>query len=241
MQAAIQQGKATITALGAALAVPVTLVDVGIARPTGDIRHQPALSPDRVDEIVAASRVAVDALDTDLLVIGELGIGNTTAAAAVCACLYDEPAEGWVGRGTGVDDDGLHRKCEAVEAVRRRVGSVAPVDVLTEAGGSELLAMAAATLAARRRGIPVVVDGFVATAALAPLQVAAPGALDHCLVGHVSAEPGHRRLLDRLGKQPLLALDMRLGEASGAILTVPLVRAACAGVTDVATFGEWFG
>jgi nicotinate-nucleotide--dimethylbenzimidazole phosphoribosyltransferase len=241
MQAAIQQGKATITALGAALAVPVTLVDVGIARPTGDIRQVDALDHDRCGAIAERAAAAVDDLDTDLLVIGELGIGNTTVAAAVCACLYDEPADRWVGRGTGVDDDGLQRKLAAVEQTRQRVVPSQPLDVLRRAGGSELLAMAAATLAARRRGIPVVVDGFVATAALAPLQVAVPGALDHCLVGHASAEPGHRRLLERLGKRPLLDLDMRLGEASGAMLAVPLVRAACAGVTDVATFGEWFG
>jgi nicotinate-nucleotide--dimethylbenzimidazole phosphoribosyltransferase len=241
MQAAIQQGKATITALGAALAVPVTLVDVGIARPTADIRHVDALDHDRCDAIVERAVAAVDDLDTDLLVIGELGIGNTTVAAAVCACLYDESADRWVGRGTGIDNDGLQRKLDAVEQTRQRVVPAEPLEVLRRAGGSELLAMAAATLAARRRGIPVVVDGFVATAALAPLHTAAPGALDHCLVGHVSAEPGHRRLLERLGKEPLLALDMRLGEASGAMLAVPLVRAACAAVTDVATFGEWFG
>jgi nicotinate-nucleotide--dimethylbenzimidazole phosphoribosyltransferase len=108
-------------------------------------------------------------------------------------------------------------------------------------GGAELVAISAAVVAARHRNLPVLLDGFVVTAAVAPLAAAHPGALDHCLVGHCSAEPGHRRLLDRLGKEPLLMLDMRLGEGSGAMAAVPLVAMACRGVTEVPTFGEWFG
>ena len=101
--------------------------------------------------------------------------------------------------------------------------------------------MAAATVAARHRSIPVVLDGYVVTASVLPLSFVNAGALDHCTVGHCSAEPGHRRLLERLGKRPLLDLDMRLGEGSGAMAAVPLIAMACAGVTDVATFAEWLG
>jgi nicotinate-nucleotide--dimethylbenzimidazole phosphoribosyltransferase len=156
--------------------------------------------------------------------------------------LFGGPAGGWVGRGTGVDDEGLARKHAAVEAASERVGVLAdPLDALCEVGGAELLAMAAATLRARQLSIPVVVDGYVATAALAPLHVARPGSLDHCLMAHSSAELGHRHLLERLDKRPLLDLEMRLGEASGAMVAVPIIRMACAAVVEVPTFGEWFG
>ena len=127
------------------------------------------------------------------------------------------------------------------ESVRRIAGVVDPLEILREVGGSELVGMAAAAVAARHRSIPVVLDGYICTAAMLPLHVAEPTALDHCIVGHCSAEPGHRLLLDRLGKRPLLDLDMRLGEGSGAMAAVPLVKMACAGVVEVATFDEWFG
>ena len=127
------------------------------------------------------------------------------------------------------------------ESIDRVAGILDPLEVLREVGGAELVAMAAAIVAARHRKLPVLIDGYVVTAAALPLHLLNPAALDHCLVGHCSSEPGHRRLLERLGKQPLLDLEMRLGEGSGAMAAVPLVAMACAGVTDVPTFGEWFG
>lgn len=242
MLAAYRAGKSTITAFAAIAGASVDAIDVGVGRPTGDIRYEPAMSVERFDEAVAAGRTAVDSLDADLLVLGEMGIGNTTAAAAVAAALGGGEVAAWVGRGTGVDDEGLQRKREAVrEAVARIAGVLDPLEVLREVGGAELVAMAAAIIAARHRRLPVLIDGYVVTAAAMPLAAISPAALDHCLVGHCSAEPGHRRLLERLGKQPLLDLDMRLGEGSGAMAAVPLVAMACAGITDVPTFGEWFG
>ena len=148
----------------------------------------------------------------------------------------------WVGRGTGVDDEGLARKREAVqESVRRIAGVTDPLEILREVGGAELVAIAAATVAARHRSIPVVLDGYVVTASVLPLAIVDPAALDHCTVGHCSSEAGHRRLLERLDKRPLLDLDMRLGEGSGAMAAVPLIAMACSGITDVPTFAEWFG
>ncbi len=206
------------------------------------MRHGPALTAERFDEITDAAFAAVDELDTDLLVLGELGIGNTTAAAAIAAAFAGGEATVWVGRGTGVDDAGLERKRLAVqESVRRIAGIVDPLEILREVGGSELVGMAAAAVAARHRSIPVVLDGYICTASMLPLHVAEPTVLDHCIVGHCSAEPGHRLLLERMAKQPLLDLDMRLGEGSGAMAAVPLVKMACAGVVEVATFDEWFG
>ncbi len=242
MYTAYQQGKSTLSAFARQVGASVVAIDVGIGDPTGDIRYEAALSPERFDSIVATALEAVGTLDTNLLVLGEMGIGNTTAAAAVAAALAGGEATGWVGRGTGVDDEGLARKREAVKtAIRRIAGVTDPLEVLREVGGAELVAMAAAALAARHRSIPVVLDGYVVTAAVLPLALAEPTALDHCLVGHCSSEPGHRMLLERLGKEPLLDLNMRLGEGSGAMAAVPLIAMACAGITEVPTFAEWFG
>lgn len=242
MRSAITQGKATINAMARAEGATVQLVDVGIGEPTADFRHEPAMSAQRFDAVAAAAIAAVDDLDADLLVLGELGIGNTTAAAAVSAALLGgEPSE-WVGRGTGVDDDGMARKQQAVITACTRIAGVTdPLEILRQVGGAELVAMAAAVVAARHRRLPVVLDGYVTTAAVAPLAAVRADALAHCLAGHCSAEPGHGRLLAHLGMDPLLRLDMRLGEGSGAMAALPLVRMACAAVIEVPTFGEWFG
>ena len=239
---AYQQGRSTISAFAGIAGATVSAVDVGVGEPTADIRHEAAMDADRFDSIVQRAFEAVGELDCDLLVLGEMGIGNTTPSAAIAAALAGGEAAAWVGRGTGVDDEGLARKRAAVqESVRRIAGITDPIEILREVGGSELVAIAAATVAARHRSIPVVLDGYVVTSSVLPLSIVAPGALDHCTVGHCSAEPGHRKLLERLDKRPLLDLDMRLGEGSGAMAAVPLIAMACAGITDVPTFEEWFG
>jgi nicotinate-nucleotide--dimethylbenzimidazole phosphoribosyltransferase len=242
MLAACLEGKATICALARSVGATLETIDVGVGRPTGDIRFEPAMSRQRFEDVVARAVAAVDALDTDLLVLGEIGIGNTTAAAALAGALLGADPATWVGRGTGVDDAGLERKRVAVGAVMERTAGIDdPIEIMREAGGAELTAIAAATIAARQRSIPVVLDGYVVTSAVLPLHIAVPGALDHCIVGHCSAEPGHRKVLDAIGKPVLLDLGMRLGEGSGAMVAVPIIRAACDAVVDVATFAEWFG
>ncbi len=242
MLAAYRAGRSTINAFAHVAGATVSAIDVGVGRPTADIRFQPAMDQARFEEAAAIGRDEVNALDADLFVLGEMGIGNTTAAAAVAAALAGGEVAAWVGRGTGLDDEGLARKREAVrQAVDRVAGVLDPLDVLREVGGAELVAMTAAIVAARHRRLPVLIDGYVVTASALPLAVANSAALDHCLVGHCSSEPGHRRLLERLGKRPLLDLEMRLGEGSGAMAAVPLVAMACAGITEVPTFGEWFG
>lgn len=249
MLEAVRTGRATINAMARSIGASLAVHDVGVGRPTDDIRHGPAMSIDRMDEVAHLAAGAVDdvvAAGADLLVVGELGIGNTTIAAALAAALLGGDPADWVGRGTGVDDDGLARKRDVVnQAVNRAVSpasdGVDPHSVLADLGGPEFVAMAAAVTRARHLRIPVVLDGFVATAAVLPLVSIRHDALAHCLVGHASEEPGHRRILDRLGLLPLLDLSMRLGEGSGALAAVPLVRMACACVTEVATFEEWFG
>lgn len=238
---AYRNGQATINAFARAAGAELVAVDVGIGDPTGDIRTESAMSPERFDAVVQIAIDTIDALDCDLLVLGEMGIGNTTASAAIAASLAGGETASWVGRGTGVDDEGLARKRDAVKMAQRRIAGITdPIEILREVGGAELAALAAATVAARHRSIPVVLDGYITAASVLPLALIDPSALDHCIVGHCSAEPGHRKLLDRLGKRPLLDLDMRLGEGSGAMAAVPLIRMACAGITEVPTFSEFF-
>jgi nicotinate-nucleotide--dimethylbenzimidazole phosphoribosyltransferase len=169
-----------------------------------------------------------------------MGIGNTTAAAALAAGLFGGGGARWAGRGTGVDDSGLERKRHAIDAgLARHAGRLGdPIGLAAALGGRELAAILGATLVARAKKIPVLLDGFVSTAAAAPLRCVAPGGLDHCVAAHVSAEAAHRELLAELGLPPLLNFGMRLGEASGAALAVPLLRAALACHAGMATFAE---
>jgi nicotinate-nucleotide--dimethylbenzimidazole phosphoribosyltransferase len=175
-----------------------------------------------------------------VMCLGEMGIGNTTAAAAICLALYGGTAEDWVGPGTGVDAAGLARKALVVRRGLAANPEAAhdPLEALRRLGGPELAAIAGAVLAARLARTPVMLDGFAATAAAAVLHRMDPKALDHCVVAHVSAEPGHRRLLARLHQTPLFDFGMRLGEASGAALAIPILKAAVACHADMATFEE---
>ena len=239
MAEAIRSGVATITVLAREVGATLELFDVGVGRPTGNVRVTDAMSVEEFDAAVAAGTAAVESVDADLLVVGEIGIGNTTAAAAVAAAACGGDAVDWVGPGTGVVGAALAHKCDVVQAALDRVGPVEPLEALRRLGGRELAAMAGAVAAARRRRLPVVLDGFIATAAVAPLAVARPGSLDHCIAGHRSAEPGHERLLGILGLDPLMGLDLRLGEGSGALVAVPIIRMAAAAVMEVATFEEW--
>ncbi|MGA1157617.1 MAG: nicotinate-nucleotide--dimethylbenzimidazole phosphoribosyltransferase, partial [Ilumatobacteraceae bacterium] len=233
--------RSTITALARIAGADLEVVDVGVGHPRGDLRTERAVDDHRFDECVEAARCVVESVETDLFVFGEMGIGNTTAAAALAHALCGGSVEEWVGRGTGIDDDGLTRKIDAVRTAVSRIEGLDPLSILAEVGGLELVAIAAAILSARQRSTPVVLDGYVVAAAAAVLHAIRPDALDHCVAGHCSAEPGHRRLLAHLGLTPLLDLDMRLGEASGAMIAVPIVRMACAAVTEVPTFAEFFG
>jgi nicotinate-nucleotide--dimethylbenzimidazole phosphoribosyltransferase len=184
-----------------------------------------------------ASAVAPDA---DLICLGEMGIGNTTAASAIAAALYGGGGARWAGRGTGVDPAGLARKQAVIDRALARHAALLddPLAVAAALGGRELAAILGAALEARRRRIPVLLDGFVSTAAVAPLAKLRADTLGHALAAHVSAEAGHRILLDALGLSPLLDLKMRLGESSGAALAVLLLRAALACHTGMATFAQ---
>ena len=240
MLRALRTGAATASVMARELGAQLEVVDVGVGRPSANLRHEPALDETRFRECFETGREVVAGLDADILVFGEMGIGNTTPAAAVCAALFGGPAEEWTGRGTGIDEGTWAVKVAVVEDARGRVPEECPpFEILRQLGGAELAAIAGGVVEARRRSLPVVLDGFVVTAAVAALEVERPGALDHCIAGHCSGEPGHRLLLEKLGKPPLVDLGLRLGEGSGALAALPLVRFAAACVTDVATFDEW--
>ena len=232
-------GGAAINQICLAYDLALKVYDLALDLPTGDITVEAAL-----DEPACAATMAFGMESTadgiDLLCIGEMGIANTTVAATLFAALFGGTGADWVGPGTGVDRDGLARKRAAVDAaLATHAGRLAdPLEALRRVGGREIAAMTGAILAARMNRIPVIVDGYVATSAAAVLYAMDAGALDHCLFGHVSAEPGHRRALARMEKSPLLDLGMRLGEGTGAALAAGIVRAAANLHTGMATFAE---
>lgn len=241
MLAAFNAEKASVSALAAVAGATVQAIDVGVGNPTNNLRVEAALSHERFAEAFEAGRAGVRSIQADLLIVGEMGIGNTTAAAAVCTALIGPHAGSFVGRGTGIDDQALETKTAVVtDAVNRIAGVTDPLEVLREVGGAELVAIAGAIVEARMRSIPVLLDGYICTSPALTLHHVLPELIANCRAGHRSPEPGHQLVLDHLGLDPLLTLDMRLGEASGAMAAVPLVAMACKLVTDVPTFSEWF-
>lgn len=234
-----QGGGAAVNQICKTFDLGLKVFELALEKPTKDITQEAAMDEADCAATMAYGMEAI-AGGCDLLCIGEMGIGNTTIAAAICHGLYGGKPEDWVGPGTGVDAEGLKRKASAVaRAVALHKAHLSdPLEVLRRLGGRELAAMAGAILAARTQRVPVLLDGYVATAAAAVLHVMRPDALDHCLAAHCSAEPAHRNLLKRLGKEPVLDLGMRLGEASGAALAAGLLKAAVNLHNDMATFAS---
>lgn len=239
MIAGFHQGQAAVNQLCLEQRVDLEVLPIDLERPTRDSSQAPAMDEAELLAALNAGFVAADR-QADLLCLGEMGIGNSTAAAALAHGLYHGLPQAWTGPGTGLDAERLARKAAVVGRVvaLHRPESTDAIDLLRRVGGRELAAIAGAVIGARLCRVPVILDGYAATAAAAVLAVQAPGALDHCQVGHCSAEPGHTLLLRSLGMAPLLDLGMRLGEASGAVLAVALVRAAVACHTGMATFAE---
>lgn len=239
MVANFAAGGAAINQLARAAGAELKVIALDVERPTEDFTESPAMSE---DEFLSAVSTGYEALSpgTQLVCLGEMGIGNTTTAAAVAAALFGGSGADWVGRGTGVDDAGLRRKADVVNAalVRHAEALKDPLEVLRRVGGRELAAIFGAALAARHKSAVVLLDGFVSTAAAAPLAVVSAGGLAHAQAAHRSAEAGHARLLERLALPPLLELAMRLGEASGACLAVNIVRSALACHAGMATFAD---
>ena len=232
-------GGAAVNQLCKTIDADLRVYEMNLDTPTGDIVDGPAMSEEECARAIAYGMMAVEP-GIDALAVGEMGIANTTIAAALCLALFGGDAAGWTGPGTGIVGAALKKKREVVAAAvaRHQPEAGDPFDMLRRLGGLEFAAMTGAILAARMGRVPVVLDGFCAGAAAAVLYAADPRALDHCVAGHVSAEPGHRRLLERLGKPPLLDLGMRLGEASGATLALGILKGAAACHAGMASFAE---
>lgn len=234
-----QNGGAAINALSRSCGAELSVVPLDLDRPTGDIVVGPAMSEAECLDALNAGAASV-AAGTQLLFVGEMGIGNTTPASALCTAAFGGEAAQWCGKGTGLDDAGITRKVQVVEQALALHQSqcTTPFEILRRLGGREIAAMAGAILTARQMRVPVLLDGFITCAAIAPLVAVRPRFTDHCLAAHCSAEAAHARLLGHFGLEPLLQLGMRLGEGSGAAVAVHLVRAALAAHNEMATFAE---
>lgn len=249
-------GRASANAIASAIGAGIVVVDIGVAadlpahpglvdakvrRGTRNAAREPALTPQEVAAALAAGAAAAErAIDegADIILLGEMGIGNTAASALLMHRLLPAPLDVCIGPGAGHDPEGLARKRAVLARAAARTGASEPADILAEFGGLEILGMAGAVIEAASRRRPVVVDGFIAgVAALVAIRLR-PGVRDHLVFAHRSAETGHARLLEDLGAEPLLDLGLRLGEGTGGLLAVPLLRAASRLLTDVATLDE---
>ncbi|PWE33012.1 nicotinate-nucleotide--dimethylbenzimidazole phosphoribosyltransferase [Maritimibacter sp. 55A14] len=237
MVANFETGGAAINQLCRVSGAELTVIALDLDRPTADITEAAAMDE---AETLAAMRRGAEAVpgDAQVLILGEMGIGNSTVAAALACAAFGGATAGWIGRGTGSDEAGVARKTDAVRRACARHENTRGLGMLAALGGREQAAICGAVIEARARRIPVILDGFICTAATAPLFAADPRFLDHCLVGHVSCEPGHAKLLAALDKAPILSLDMALGEGSGAALALGVLRAALECHNGMATFAE---
>lgn len=239
MVASFRAGGAAITALASAFDLRLSVVPLELDRPTGNIVRGPAMMAEECLDAIETGARSVD-LDVDVLVLGEMGIGNTTVSAALAAAVLGGQGADWAGAGTGLAPEGIAHKARVVDrALALHLDHCGNAfEIMRRLGGREQAAIVGALVEARLRRIPVVLDGFVVTAAAAVLTRIRRDALAHCVAGHVSAESGHRRLLVELGLVPLLDLGMRLGEGSGAAVAAQIVRAAAATQSRMATFAE---
>ena len=237
MVANFRTGGAAINQLSRVAGAELSVIDLDLDTPTQDFTAQAAMTEAECLDAMNHGASAVD-LTADVLLLGEMGIGNSTVAAALVHGCFGGNAQDWVGRGTGSDVEGVARK---VDVIARGVALHADADalnILRCLGGREQAALCGAVLAARAARIPVMLDGFICTAAVAPLFKANPAMLDHCLIAHKSAEPGHALLTKALGKNPILDLGMALGEGSGAAVALCVLRGAVECHSGMATFDE---
>ena len=250
-------GSAAINAFARAARAEVYVANVGVREPlaphprlldvhagygTANLARRPAIAHDDLGYVLAAGIAAFDdcyaRAPFDIIALGDMGIGNTTSAAALVAGFTGEPVARVVGRGTGIDDATLARKTAAIEAGLARCRDFTWDELASEVGGYEIVALAAVILCAARARIPIVLDGVIVTAAALIAARIAPATTGYCIAAHRSREPGHALALAALGLEPLLNLDLRLGEASGAALALPLVEAAARMVREMKTFAD---
>ncbi|MCC9621324.1 nicotinate-nucleotide--dimethylbenzimidazole phosphoribosyltransferase [Thalassospira sp. MA62] len=232
-------GGAAINQICKSVDAELRVMEVALEIPTNDFSSEPAMDDEGCAEAMAFGMSAIEK-GLDLFVPGEMGIGNTTSAAAIAHAIYGGQPDDWTGRGTGIDDETLTRKTQVVgDAIILHKNQMHDgLDILRCVGGREIAAMAGAIIAARFSRVPVLLDGFVSCAAAAVIAAMRADAIDHCQIGHVSAEPGHPRLIEKLGKRAFLDFGMRLGEGSGAAVAIPLLRTAAECHNGMATFDK---
>ncbi len=237
--------RVTVVDIGVATALPSdsNLVSRKIASGTANLAAGPAMSYSQAEQAIKTGIEMAEsefALGLDVIATGEMGIGNTTASAAICAVMTGQPVENVTGRGTGLDDKGMARK---VSVIKRAIEINNPdrsnaLDVLAKLGGFEIGGLAGVIIGASARRVPVVIDGYISGAAALIAVGLAPRVQPYLIASHVSAEPGHRFLLEHLGLHPLVNLGMRLGEGTGAMLGTILAEAATRTLAEMSTFGE---
>lgn len=234
-----EAGGAAINALCDAAGLELKVAALDLDHPTADFTLAPAMSPTECLDALNVGAAMVES-HLDLIALGEMGIANSTAGAALAARCYGGAVADWVGPGTGVNAAGIARKIEVIEKALRMHSDarLCAFETLRRLGGREIAAIAGAALRARHAYIPVLLDGFICCAAIAPLAVDNPAITDHCIAGHVSAEPGHIKILRRLSLPPLLSLSMRLGEGSGAAVAANILRSALSAHNHMASFAE---
>jgi nicotinate-nucleotide--dimethylbenzimidazole phosphoribosyltransferase len=232
----LQDGQGAVNQIALSVGAGLKVFDLGIDMPTPDITVGPAMTERECAATIAFGMEAL-ADEPDCLALGEISVGGGTAAAAVACGLFGGDAQYWVRAGTGVPKEMMALRVEAVtKALATHRGHLDdPLEVLRRLGGRELAAMVGAIIAARHQNVPVVLDGFATSVAAAVIHALDPAGTDHCIAAHVSAEPAHAAVLDRIGKRPLLDLELRLGQGIGAALGISLMVAACEAHANMAT------
>ena len=257
MVANFAAGGAAISVLARQLGATLEVINTGVAHPlpddrsvinewvaagTGNLIREPAMTVDQLEQALEAGDRAAERAwqaGAELFVGGDMGIGNTTSASALASLLLGTKVEELVGPGTGLDELGVARKARRIRAaLQRHGGDTDPFHALASLGGFEIAALAGGMIGAAHRGIPVLVDGFIVTAAALVATHLSPNLMQWLHFSHQSREPGHRTMLEAMGATPVLDLDMRLGEGSGAAVAVPVLRSACALHNEMATFAE---
>ncbi len=237
-----QQGGAAINQIAKIVDAEFLVYELQLETPTQDFTKQAAMQEEECARAIAYGMMAVDD-HIDVIVPGEMGIGNTSAAAAIYYAIFGGKVADWVGRGTGIDDAIYENKKTLIsDAVKLHqnnfTGDYKALEILRHVGGFEIAAMVGLLIAARIANVAVILDGFVSCAAAAVLYEISPDYLDHCVAGHLSDEQAHKIALQKINKSPILNLNMRLGEASGGALAISILRAAVACQTGMATFAE---
>ena len=234
-----KNGGAAVNQLCELAQIKLSVIPMDLDQPTRDFSQETAME---LDETVSAMQVGFDAVNTecDLLVLGEMGISNSTAATAISCALFNQPVESWTGIGTGLDRKGLLNKVSVIKSAIQLHGQKfkSTESILAALGGREMAAIVGSIIAARLLRIPVLLDGFICTAAAATLTIFDQKILDHCLISHLSTEPGHSGVLSYLDKEPILNLNLRLGEGSGAAMASLIIKSSLAIHNGMATFSE---